>query len=301
MAEISTITVNGTKYDIKDATARNSLSALTTKVNKKQEKLVEGKGIKIDPDTNEISVEGSSNLSEDLVASVAIGSVTVGKKYVKGTPLEDIIRAILVKEEAPGITLTTDPATLVYDIVTQSLSTIKLTADITKKTYQPTNLKYYIGSTVLKNEDITSGGSFNYVYTPGTPIKTDTTFKVTVTDGKLTNTATKTIKFVPKSYWGIVPADVETPVESDIKGLANFELKTAKGLTYSDVLMTNSRIVYAYPKSFGLLTSIVSKEGYDYMTSYTRTETKVDNIDYYVYTLSVPASIQTAGYKQIFA
>lgn len=246
-------------------------------------------------------IDTAGVLEEALTATVAIGSVTVGKTYAIGTKLEKIIRDMLIKEEAPGITIALDPSTLVYDVVTDTLSRVKISAVVTKKTYAPKSVKFYAGTTEIHSVDISGSGTYSYQYTPASAINSDTKFKVVVADDKFTNSAEKLVQFVPRSYWGIVAADVVTPVESDIKGLANNGLKTTKGLTYSDITMVNSKIVYAYPKSFGALTSIVSKEGYDYMSSYTRSETTVDGIDYYVYTLTVAATIETAGYKQIFA
>lgn len=246
-------------------------------------------------------IDASGSLEAPLTATVAIGSVTVGKTYAKGTKLEKIIRDILIKEEAPGISLVTDPATTVYDVVTESITAIKLSAVITQKTYVPKSVKFYADGVEINSQTISAGGTYNFNYVPATPIKKDVVFKAVVADEKFTNSASKEIKFVARAYWGIVAADVVAPVEADIKGLANNGLKTSRGLTYSDITMTNSKIVYAYPKSLGALTSIVSKEGYDYMTSYTKSETTVDGIDYLVYTLTVAATIVTAGYKQIFA
>lgn len=244
-----------------------------------------------------------SAISEDLDCNVEIGSIKSGDKFLAGTSIETIIRKMLTVYQKPGIAIVIDPTTTVYDVVNDTLSNIVIKAVTTKKTKDITKVEWKAGTTLLntKTDDVASGGTFNYTYSPVTPINTTTKFTVLAYDEDNSVSADVTVSFVAKSYWGIVAEDVSSPAESDIKGLANNGLKIKKGLTYSDVLMTNSRIVYAYPKSFGALTSIVSKEGYDYMSSYAQTTVSVDGIDYYCYTLKDAATIVTAGYKQIFA
>lgn len=242
-------------------------------------------------------------LADDLDCNVSIGSVKIGDKFLAGTSLETIIRKMLTVYQKPAVSIVIVPTKTVYDVVTETLSSIEIQVIASKKSKDITKIEWKSGNTVIstKTAGVADGGTFPFTYTPGTPINETTKFSVAVSDDESSSVAEVTVSFVANSYWGIVGESVSSPVESDIKALANKELKTKKGLTYSDILMTNSRIVYAYPKSFGALTSIVSKEGYDYMSSYSQTTVTVDGIDYYCYTLKDPASIISTGYKQIFA
>jgi len=244
-----------------------------------------------------------SALASDLTCNVSMGSIKSGDKFLAGTSLETIIRKMLTVYQKPGIAIVIVPTTTVYDVVNDTLANIQIKAVTTKNSKDITKVEWKAGSTSIntKTDGVSAGGTFGYTYIPSTPINQTTKFTVIASDEDNSVSADVTVSFVAKSYWGIVAADVVNPVESDIKGLANSDLKLKKGLTYSDITMVNSKIVYAYPKSFGALTSIVSKEGYDYMSSYTQTTTTVDGIDYYVYTLTIAATIETAGYKQIFA
>ena len=63
--------------------------------------------------------------------------------------------------------------------------------------------------------------------------------------------------------------------------------------------LNNQRAVYAYPKSFGALTSIKDANNFDYLNSYTRSELEINNETYYIYVLTDPTSITT--FKQIYA
>lgn len=245
-------------------------------------------------------IDTTEGLSQDLTATVAIGTVTSGKKYAKGTSLEAIIRDILIKEVAPSVSLTLNPTKLLYDVVTENITTIKLVANVTKGTYTPSNIKFYVGATEVDSKSITSEGSYAFVYNPATPIKVNTVFKAVVTDGKLSSESSKTVKFVSNSYYGTVDSTVSEPKESEIKVLQNKTLKDVKDLTYSGINMDYGKVVYAYPVSFGALTSIKDPvNNYNYFSSFARTTTKVDNIDYYVYTQIDPSASEDV--KLVFA
>lgn len=244
----------------------------------------------------------NTTLSSDLTANTVVGGVSVGTKFPAGTPLETIIRAMLVTYQKPGISIAINPTKTVYNLFTQTLSSIDITANVTKKSKDITSVKFYVAGVEVftKTTGVTSGGAFTYTHNWNTPTNTDTTFKVTASDGDSTVEASTKIQFVAPSYYGFVPATVSAPTASDIQGLQNSIAKTSRALTYSDILMTNSRIVYAYPKSQGALVSIVDKSGYDYKTSYTQTEVTINGFPYYCYTLTNPATIETSGFKQIY-
>lgn len=230
-------------------------------------------------------------LEQDLVATQAIGSVISGKKYVAGTKLEQILRDMLIKVENPTVTLSLTPSKTLYDIVDESITSITLTAKATKKTYDIANVKFYVGDTLVETKDtgVAAGGTINYTYTPATPIKSNTTFKVTVTDIKNgSGQSTSSVTFVGKSYYGIVAKDMGDPTEAEIKTL-NKTLKASKGYVYNNIVCDFNKIVYAYPQSMGALTSIKDVvNNFNYTDSFTRTSVKIDNIDYYCYTLTEP-------------
>ena len=233
-------------------------------------------------------VSGSGVLEEDLVATTAIGSVTSGKTYPKGTSLEDIIRDILTTYQKAGLAVTLNPSKELYDIVTETLSSINVTASATKGTGEITSITFFIDG--VEQKEITSGvangGSFNYTHNFTTPQNTTFTVKVTVTDGKQATTVTKDIVFIGKSYYGTVAEDVTTPTEFDVKNLDFNTLKNSKKLVYSGIQVEYGKVLYAYPKSLGALTKIVDADNRDYTNSYTVSEVEVDGIPYYAYLLT---------------
>ena len=96
------------------------------------------------------------------------------------------------------------------------------------------------------------------------------------------------------SYYGIINSSTIT--ENDISTLSS-RLATSKSFTYT-VNLSEQRIVYMYPQSFGTLTSIKDANNFDYINSYTKTTLSYDSVDYYVYILTDPVTI--TGFKQIF-
>lgn len=236
-------------------------------------------------DAGEFSANGS--LTEDLTATVDIGSVTSGKKYVKGTSLESIIKDMLIKVESPSVSISLNPATTVYDIIEEQVESIELIATVIKKTYAIAKVEFFVGgeSVHTTTEGVATGGTFKFTYTPSTPIKTNTTFKATVTDveGRQGNSS-KSITFVGKSYYGTVGSTITSPTEADIKDLEGTVLKTSKAFEQQNIVTDYGKVLYAYPKSFGELTSIRDeKNNITYTGSFTKYELKVDGIDYLAY------------------
>lgn len=223
-------------------------------------------------------------LETPLTATVSIGTVTAGKTYPKGTALETIIRDMLIKEEAPVVTLSLVPSALLYDVVEDEISEITLSAVVTKKTYDVQSLKFFADDVLLESKDIASGGTYNFKFVPDSPIKKDTVFKVVVSDGKLSGSASKTVKFVGKSYYGFVAKEIGEPTEAQVKALQFNVLKDVKGFVYEKVTFDFNKIVYAYPKSFGALASIKDLDNnINYTNSFTKSEIQIDGIDYFVY------------------
>lgn len=235
-------------------------------------------------------IDAKAKLEQELVATVDIGVITSGKKYPAGTLMEQILRDMLIKVESPGITLSLTPATTVYDIVSDSLASVTLKAAVTKKTYAIKSVKFYAGTTLINEQDVTEGGAYSFAYTPATPIKATTTFKAVVEDQE-GNSAQSEVKvsFVGKSYYGVVDATVGEPTEAQIKALTT-TLKTVKGYVYKGITCDYNKVVYAYPADFGALTSIKDVDNnINYTNSFTRTTVKVDGINYYVYTQTKPS------------
>lgn len=105
-------------------------------------------------------------------------------------------------------------------------------------------------------------------------------------------TSSGTIKAYALSYYGVIDGSEFI----NTNGLTS-ELRTSKSDTIT-VSLTNQRIIYMYPKSFGNLTSIKDANNFDYINSYTLSNATVNDVEYNIYILTDPVTIN--NFKQIF-
>lgn len=110
---------------------------------------------------------------------------------------------------------------------------------------------------------------------------------VTAPTGDDETSASVTITFLYKRYWGVTTSASIT--ESVIKGLASSELTSTKSKTITGVTANSSQYyVIAYPKALGALSSIIQDGATPVLSAFTQTTVSVTNAagytqDYYVY------------------
>ena len=239
---------------------------------------------------------GSDKFTRDDLTAVTVGGLNSGSS-VKSKTTKEVLESILFPYQKPTVSFSISPNTTVYESGT-TVSSIKFTISATKKSDIIQSIKVYDGSTLLTTitSGVANGGTFTYTYSCN--ITSNTTLKVEVSDGTSTVSATKNITFANKSYYGFV-ADGTTINETVIKALQNNILKTSKALNYTGINCTDSKIVYAYPQNQGLLSSILDGSGFDYIDSYDCTNTTVDGVNYNVYVMIDPTTLD--GFTQKFA
>ena len=241
---------------------------------------------------DKLMTKTDSELESPLTPNVQMG--TLKSSYPKGTPLEEIIRDMLTEELPPVVSITLSPSGTLYDLATDSISSLTINATVTKKTYDVASIKYYVNDTLVKeNTNCANGGSYPYIY--NTTINKTSVIKVIITDIKgKTATATKTINFVGQSYYGIVEPTIGTVSEAIIKTL-NKTLKNTNDFVYSDISCEYNKIVYAYPSEFGKLATISDvKNNFNYFESFECQNVTVNNIPYYCYLLLEATGVDSA-------
>lgn len=223
--------------------------------------------------------EGGGVLEEEINPNVSMGSVKAN--YPVGTPLEVIIRDMLQEKISPTVSVSINPNKTLYDIVSESVTSLTINATTTKKTNPIAKVEFYVNGalkhTVTTN--VANGGTVPYIY--NTEIKETTTIKVVVTDSEgLSATSTKKIEFYPVIYYGILDANTSTVTEQMIKTL-NTKLQNTKVFTYENITTDWGKVCVCVPKMLGDVTSIfdpinnlsynstfetstVSCNGYDY-------------------------------------
>ena len=241
------------------------------------------------------ALSSGAKLEQSLTVSNPIGSATNGKVYPKDTKIETVIRDMLIKEVAPSLTLAIVPSATLYDVVDTVISAVTMKATCTKNTYNLSKVEFYLDNVLKYTQNISASGTYQYDMTWATPTNTDFTLKAVVYDSKsgtpMSTSKLITVKFVGKSYYGTVSADVGEPTEAIIKALQNNVLKDTKNLTYSGITMDYGKVVYAYPSSFGNLSSIKDLvNNINYTSSFTKTTVSVDGISYNCYTQNDPSA-----------
>lgn len=233
--------------------------------------------------------DNGGGVTESVITpNVEIGSVKAS--YPVGTSIEDIVRDILTEKIPPSVTLTLNPSKTLYDIISESISSLTINASVTKNTNPISKVEYFINDTLMhSNTTATASGVFPYIH--NTTINRTAVIKVVVTDTEgLKATATKTITFVANSYYGIVDESVGQPTEAIVKTL-NKTLKTTKAYTYSGITTDWGKVCYCYPKSMGELTSIKDPvNSLNYTSEFAKTTITVDGIEMLCYTKLEPSS-----------
>lgn len=210
--------------------------------------------------------------------------------FVSGTTYTDLTfqefaETLLCPYQAPEATITVSPAVCHRG----SSNTIAVTLKATKKSKPLTSATWKIGSgsATAVAALVPDGGTSNQ---SATDISAATTFTFEVQDGKSTITKTASVAFNDYRYHGLVDVAPASVTETVIKGLTT-DLTGSKGYTYSSITMTNRRVCFAYPASYGNLSLIKDKNGYDVTSSYTKTTVSVDDVSYNVYTMTDTGSL----------
>lgn len=234
---------------------------------------------------------GGGALTKDIVTNVEVGGVPTGTKYSKGTLLETIIDNMLVKYIAPGINFSIVPSASLVLYGTE-ITEVTMTAIITKKSNPIKKVEFKVNGSVVETitEDVEEGGIFSFVYNPDSAIVDTTAFSVVVADESKGNSSSKIITFCNATYYGTVGADVTTPTAEDITALRKIAVNDM-AFTYENINMSYGKILYAYDKTYGSLTSIKDANNIEYINSYSKSRVTIDGVDYFVYLLKDAAGV----------
>ena len=112
-----------------------------------------------------------------------------------------------------------------------------------------------------------------------TDITTNKTFTLTASDGK--NNVSKSVSYTFVSPYYVGVSSTDTLTETDIKALTKkVETKGNKTINYTT---KQSYMVFAYPVSYGAISSIIDQNGFNVTDSFVRNTVTVNSVEYYVY------------------
>lgn len=233
-------------------------------------------------------VIGQPSTPTELIAGGAITSLaTVGFNPGTNLTAAEFIRNTFYQSQAPTANLT-GGQTLEYRAATSTDFSLTYTAGRQSGTQPLSSIVVNgISKTFTQpNAPGTVGG--NQTVSVPSNVNTTYTLVVTTVDSK-TATSSTTFTFLRRKFWG--RSALSSPTEAIIESVAGggSELNGSKNKSGFTITSSGSNYVfYAYPSSYGLLTSI-TVGGFESFNAFTRTSVTVTNSlgyeeTYYVYT-----------------
>ena len=228
-------------------------------------------------------------------SGIEIGGITTNHTFSHDT-LQEMFDMLLHPYEQPTMTSGINPAKTIYDKVTETLTSITINANVTKKTENIKEIRFYVDN-VLVNTDTThpNGGLVSYTHTFASPTNTTFNVKIELEDIKGATSkvsANTNVYFVGKSYYGCLPEGT-TIDETSIKTL-NTVLKKELKYKYSGITTTGTNlyhIVLCQPKEFGIITSVKDALNFEYIQDYTVRDIIIDGIYDTLMYLTNPVSV----------
>ena len=231
--------------------------------------------------TNAIQNKAVSNAIKDVNSSIGVIGSTVTDLKTDNTNIKRDVTTLMDKVFPFKVAVSIDK--------TLAKKGTTATANITVKAYQGDDITQV--DTILINGTEYHG---NIPYTTQVTTTTNTTYNVKVEKQDKSASGSVSIRFVALSYSGVVASDFVVNA-ANIKALTS-TLVGGRGRTII-VSPNNQKVCIAYPKEFGVATSIKDDNGFDYLASYTASEITIDGEAYYVYLLNNATTI--TNFKQI--
>lgn len=231
--------------------------------------------------------EAREVFSTEILTVNALGGIAAGAD-LNGMTVKEILAKLLYPYIAPTITATGTPNGGVFEKGDDKEIT-NVRAVVTKKSEAITKVEVFNGSVSLgvkEGDEVKAGGTFNFPVTVSVPsTNVVLTAKVTDAANKTYNANTSAFNFVYPYYVGIVAEDAVID-EALVKGLTKkVEAKGNKTIAYT---CDNQKMVFAYPKAYGNLKSVIDPNNFDVTGTFTKQEVSITGLDgsaqaYYVY------------------
>ena len=231
--------------------------------------------------------EAREVFSTEILTVNALGGIAAGAD-LNGMTVREILAKLLYPYVAPTITVTGTPNGGVFEKGDDKEIT-NVRAVVTKKSEAITKVEVFNGSVSLgikEGDEVKAGGTFNFPVTVSVPsTNVVLTAKVTDAANKTYTANTGAFNFVYPYYVGIVAEDAVID-EALVKGLEKkVEVKGSKTIAYT---CDNQKMVFAYPKAYGNLKSVIDPNNFDVTGTFTKQEVSITGLDgsaqtYYVY------------------
>ena len=231
--------------------------------------------------------EAREKFSTDVLTVNALGGIPAGAN-LNNLTVREILAKLLYPYVAPVVSATGTPNGGTYEKGDNKEIT-NVRVSVTKKSERIAKVEVFDGSTSLgikEGDEVASGGTFNFIVSvPVNSVNKQLTAKVTDASNKVVSVNTGAFNFVYPYYVGIVAEDAVID-EALVKGLEKkVEAKGNKTIAYT---CNNEKMVFAYPKAYGTLKTVIDPNNFDVTGTFTKQEVSITGLDgtaqaYYVY------------------
>jgi hypothetical protein len=206
--------------------------------------------------------------------------------------MREIISIMLYPEIAPRLSINLDisPTGSIFEVGT-TITLNGITASVTKTSNDIKSVTLYKSNTAIESitdiQNTNNNMTFSWNINEGiTSSMAADHYKVIVEDvkGKTVSAGTEAINFYNPMYYGVVNSNVgiENITESIVLAF-NGKIIEAKGNKIVPFTTSAERMVFAYPKKYGLLSSIIDPNGFNIINSVDVVTLTIKNVEYYVY------------------
>ena len=197
---------------------------------------------------------GDSELEHDIVSNVTVGNSSTGTTLPQGMTFTEYVEKVHVATLPPSVRITTPTATTKE--VGEVITTLPISATITKNTYTLSKADFYDGNVLLNTiTGIPANGVVSMDYSCNNN-DTNMKIKVVATDSSgLTGNASVDIKFARGIFYGTSTTDNLYNTSALVRSLSNKELGKTSGYKFTvDIPVGTKSVIIAIPSTMSLST-----------------------------------------------
>ena len=196
--------------------------------------------------------EGESELEHDIVSNVSVGNSSVGTTFPQGMTFTEYAEKVHVATLPPSVRITTP--TVTTKEIGELITTLPISATITKNTYALSKAEFYNGNVLLNTiTGIPTNGVVSMDYSCNNK-DTDMKIKVVATDSNgLTGSASVDIKFARGIFYGTSTTGDLYNTSALVRSLSNKELGKTSGYKFTvDIPVGTKSVIIAIPSTMSL-------------------------------------------------
>ena len=195
---------------------------------------------------------GDSELEHDIVSNVSVGNTSAGTTFPQGMTFTEYAEKVHVATLPPSVRITTPTATTKE--IGEVITTLPISATITKNTYTLSKADFYDGNVLLNTiTGIPANGVVSMNYSCNNN-DTNMKIKVVATDSSgLTGNASVDIKFARGIFYGTSTTGDLYNTSALVRSLSKKELGKTSGYKFTvDISVGTKSVIIAIPSTMSL-------------------------------------------------